>query len=126
MPDDIGPDRRDLDLVVLADQVSRRVRRERAAARFTNARRVIPVFIRIICKPPIMGLMAGLRPARTGVLPRFLLIGRWRFRRRAGVFLGALEPEHQFDQLLLAEPLQITPIHPAMDSEIARLGKGAG
>jgi hypothetical protein len=41
-------------------------------------------------------------------------------------FSGALEPQHQFDQLLLAEPLQITPIHPAMDSEIASLGKEAG
>ena len=42
------------------------------------------------------------------------------------VLLGALEPKHQFDQLLLAEPLQITSIHPAMDSEIASLGKGVG
>ncbi|MGD0188255.1 MAG: hypothetical protein ABSC25_23825, partial [Roseiarcus sp.] len=37
-----------------------------------------------------------------------------------------LEPKHQLDQLLLAELLQINPIHPAMDSEIAAHGKGVG
>jgi len=35
----------------------------------------------------------------------------------------ALEPEHQFAQLLLAESMEITPLHSAMDSEIASLGK---
>src|ERR1700710_1273472 len=73
-----------------------------------------------------MRLMAGLRSARTRILPCFLFVGRGRLRRRARVLRGALEPKHQFDQLLLAEPLQITPIHPAMDSEIASLGKGVG
>ena len=124
MADDIGPDRRDLDLVVFADQVARGARHKRPAACFADARSMISAFIQFIRKLPVMRLMAWLRPARTRVLPRFLLVGRGRLRRRARVLLGALEPKHQFDQLLLAEPLQITPIHPDMDSEIDGLGKG--
>ena len=125
MADDIGLDRRDLDLVVFADQFPLGVRRNRPAARFANARRVVAEFIGIVRKPTVVRLMPGLGPARTGVLALFLLVGRRRLRRRARVLLRALEPEHQLDQLLLAEPLQITPIHAAMDLEIALPGKGS-
>ena len=36
------------------------------------------------------------------------------------------EPEHQLDQLVLAQPLQISPIHFPMGSDIYPAGKGRG
>jgi hypothetical protein len=39
--------------------------------------------------------------------------------------LRPLEPQNQLDQLLFAEPLQITPFHSPMDSDIYNAGKGA-
>ena len=40
--------------------------------------------------------------------------------------MGSLEPEHQINQLLFAESLQITAVHVAHGSEIAPHGKGVG
>jgi hypothetical protein len=37
-----------------------------------------------------------------------------------------LKLDHQLNQLVLAQALQITAIHPRMDSEIALGGKGVG
>ena len=37
-----------------------------------------------------------------------------------------LTPQHQLDQLLFAQVLQITAVHRTMDSEIAPPGKGVG
>ena len=124
--DHIGFDRRDLDLVVFADQVPLGVRRESSAALLANARHVVAKFVGIVRQPTVVRLMPGLRPARTRVLALFLLVGRRRLGRRARILLGPLEPQHQLDQLLLAELLQITAVHRAMDSEIAPRGKGVG
>ena len=45
---------------------------------------------------------------------------------RAHVRLGLCGPqEHQLNQLVLAQPLQITAIHAHLDSEIGDRGKGA-
>ena len=41
-------------------------------------------------------------------------------------YVGTLKPKHQLDQLLFAELLQITSVHPPMDSEFAARGKGVG
>ena len=126
MADDIGLDRRDLDLVVFADQLRAGSRAKQPAARLANARRVVSKLVGIVRQPPVMRLMAGLRPAGTRVLPLFLLVRRRRLGRRARILIGTLKPKHQLDQLLLAEPLQITSVHPGMDSEIPARGKGVG
>src|ERR1019366_1509775 len=68
--------------------------------------------------------MPRLRPARTRVLALFFLVRRRRLRRGARVLIGPLKPEHQLDQLVFAELLQISAIHSPMDSEIAPRGKG--
>jgi hypothetical protein len=70
--------------------------------------------------------MPGLGAARTRVPPLFFLVRRGRLGRRARIFIGPLKLEHQLDQLLLAELLQISAIHALMDSEIVKLGKGVG
>lgn len=121
--DDVGGDRRDFDFVVFADQLHIGVRRHGAAAKFAMGWSVIADFVGIVGEPPIVRLMAGLRTARTGILALLFLVGGRRLRRRARVFLGPLKLQHQFDQLLLAELLQITSIHAPMDSDFLCLGK---
>ena len=111
MADDIGFDRRDLDLVVFADQFPLGVRRESPAALLAKARHVVAKLIGIVRQPAVVRLMPGLRPARTRVLALFLLVRRRRLGRRARILIGPLKPEHQLDQLLFAELLQITAIH---------------
>src|SRR5665647_1404410 len=71
-------------------------------------------------------LMPGLRATGTGVLPPFLPVRRGRLRRSPRRLVRPLELENQLDQLLTAHALQISPIHPDMDSEIANQGKGVG
>jgi hypothetical protein len=58
--------------------------------------------------------------------PPLLAIGRRRLRRRARCLLGMLHPQHQLDQFVLRQPLQITSIHNPMDSGISGDGKGVG
>ena len=124
--DDIRLDRRDFDLVVFADQVLPGVRRESQAAPLANARHVIAKFVRIVRQPTVVRLMPEFRSARTRILALLLLVRRRRLGRRARSLVGPLEPQHQLDQLLFAQLLQITAVHRAMDSEIAPHGKGVG
>ena len=124
--DYIGLDRRDLDLVVLTDQFPPGVGRERTAARLANARNVVAKLIGIVRQPTVVRFMSRLRPARTGILTLLLLVRRRRLGRRARRLVRPLKPEHQLNQLLFAELLQITAIHAAMDSEIAPPRKGVG
>ena len=124
--DDIRLDRRDFDLVVFADQVLPGVRRESQAAPLANVRHVIAKFVRIVRQPTVVRLMPEFRSARTRILALLLLVRRRRLGRRARSLVGPLEPQHQLDQLLFAQLLQITAVHRAMDLEIAPHGKGVG
>ena len=110
-----------------SQQVESELRRfgKRAAALLANGRDVIPKFIGIVRQPTVVRLMPELRPARTRVLALFL-IRRRGLGRGARILIGPLEPEHQIDQLLFAELLQISAIHAGMDLEIAPHGKGVG
>ena len=71
-----------------------------------------------------VGLVTELRPAEPSVLAPLFLVRRGRLGRRARILIGTLKPKHQLDQLLLAELLQITPVHPRTDSEFAARGRG--
>jgi len=124
--DHIGFDRRDLDLVVFANQVPLGVRRKSFAALFANARHVVAKFVGIIRQPPVVRFMSRLRPARSSVLALLLLVRRRRLGRRARILVRPLEKQHQLDQLLFAQVLQITAVHRPMDSDIAPPGKGVG
>ena len=107
---DMRFERRDLDFVVFADQRHVAVA-QRAAAPFAIGRPVVTNFVGIFGKTAVMWLVPGLRPARTGVLALLLLIRRWRLRRSARRFLRSLQPQNQINQLVLAQPLQISPVH---------------
>ena len=124
--DDVRFDRRYLDLIIFADQFPIRVGGKCSAALLANARHVVPKLIGIIRQPAVVRLMPGLGAARTRVLPLFFLVRRGGLGGRARIFIGPLKLEHQLDQLLLAELLQISAIHAPMDSEIVKLGKGVG
>src|SRR5208337_4943160 len=86
--------------------------------------KVVPKLIGIVRQPAVVRLMPGLGSAWTGVLTLFLLVRRRWLRRGPRRLIGPLKLEHQFNQLLFAQFLQITAIHAPMDSEIGRPGKG--
>jgi hypothetical protein len=122
--DDERRHRRYLDLVILANQRHVGICREGPATAPAHDRLVIAERVSLVCQIPVVRLMTRLRPAGTGVLALFLLVRRRRLGRRARILVRALERQHQFDQLLFAQLLQITAFHQPMDSEIGARGKG--
>jgi hypothetical protein len=124
MMHDVGLDRRYLNLVIFADQIARIVARKGAAAILANRRRVIAKRIGIIGQLPVVRLVPELCSAGPRILALLLFVRRRRLRRRARILIGALKPKQQLVELLFTELLQINPLHPSMDSEIATLGKG--
>jgi len=125
MAHDVGLDRRNLDLVIFADQLFGGVRAEPAAALFADLRPIIAEFIGMFRQRAVMRLMTWLGAAGSRPFPLRLLVRRRRLGGIARGLLRPLQPQNQFDQLLLAEPLQITPFHSPMDSDIYHPGKGA-
>ena len=122
MTRDMRLDRRNVDLVVFADQLHRRLGSERAAAPVANLRFVVDEGVGIVAQFAIARLVSQLRPARTRTLPLRLLVGRRRLRRSPGGLLRSLHAQNQVDQLVLAQALQITSTHSAMDSDLLGLG----
>ena len=86
---------------------------------------VVAEVIGIVGQLTIVRLMPGLRPSRTGVLAFLFLVGGRRLRRSPRRFVRSLKLDHQLNQLVLAQALQIGAIHAHMDSEIGLPGKGA-
>jgi len=85
---------------------------------------VVAERVGIVGQPTIVRLMPGLRPARTRVLRVFsFLVGGRRLRRITRRFGRSLKLDHQLNQLVLAQALQISAIHEDMDSEIGLPGK---
>src|SRR6202034_3143747 len=74
----------------------------------------------------LCGSCPSFRPAGPRVLALFLFVRRGRLRRRARILIGSLKLEHQLDQLLFAQVLQISAVHRPKDSEIDAHGKGVG
>ena len=124
MADDVGLDRRKLDLVIFADQLFHCVQSEPPAALLADLRPVVAKLIGILRQLSIVRLMPWLGAARPRPFPLRLLVRRRRFGGIARVLLRSLQPKNQLDQLLLAEPLQITSFHSPMDSDIYGAGKG--
>ena len=86
---------------------------------------MVAELIGIVRQPTVMRFMPGLRPARARVLALLFLVGGRRFRRIARRLLRSLKLDHQLNQLVLAQALQISAIHARIDSEIALPGKGS-
>src|ERR1017187_5435407 len=69
---------------------------------------VVAEVIGIVGQPTIVRLMPGLRPSRTGVLAFLFLVGGRRLRRSPRRFVRSLKLDHQLNQLVLAQALQIS------------------
>lgn len=82
--------------------------------------------IRIRRQRPLVALMPGLGPAGTRLLPPLLAIRGRRLGRGARSLLGPVQAQHQLDQLLLAQALQVTAAHPDRESAKPSDGKGGG
>ena len=123
MPVHEGAHRRNLDLVIFADQLGRRPILEGATTMFAMGRDVVADLVGSCGQRPPMALMAGLRSARPGVLPPLLAIRRRRPGRRARRLLRPLQPQHQIDQLLLGKALQLVPIHRVLEASNRRKRK---
>src|ERR1017187_2984610 len=85
---------------------------------------VVTEFLGIVGQPTVVRLVPRLRPARTSVLALLFLVRGRRLGRSPRRFIRPLKLQHQINQLVLAQMLQISPIHRRMDSEIATRGKG--
>ena len=118
MADDVGLDRGNLNLVVFTDQRLGRVRPEPPAALLADLRPPIAKFIGIFRQRAVMRLMPRLGAARSRAFPLRLLVHRRRLGGIARRLLRPLQPKNQLNQLLFAEPLQITSFHSPMDSDI--------
>ena len=119
MTHDIGFDRRYLDLVVFTDQFKRLVVRKHAAALFANIGLMVVKRVGTVGEQAAVRLVPGLCPARTRVVALLFLVRRRGLGRGTRSLIRPLKPKHQLNQLLLAELLQITAIHPLIDSDIA-------
>ena len=91
MADDIGLDRRYLDLVIFADQFHVGVGRHGPAALPAMGWLVVFELIGIVGQPTIVRLMPGLRPAGTRVLAFLFLVGGRRLRRSSETFCSVVE-----------------------------------
>ncbi len=82
--------------------------------------------VRCVADDPAVALVPGLGTAGLALLPLLLAIGRGWLGRGAGRLLRPLQPQHQLDQLLLAQTLEIAPAHVRRESAIHLRGKRVG
>ena len=73
-----------------------------------------------------MALMPGLGASRAGLLAPFLAVCRGRLGRRARRLPRPLQPQHQLDQLRLAQALQVISLHAQTESAMPPRCKGVG
>jgi hypothetical protein len=86
---------------------------------------VVAEFVGIVGQPTIVRLMSGPRPARTRVLAPLLLVGGRRLRRIARRLVRSLKLDHQLNQLVLAQPLQISAFHAHVVQSFASMARAA-
>ncbi|BAQ50013.1 hypothetical protein Maq22A_2p41175 (plasmid) [Methylobacterium aquaticum] len=80
--------------------------------------------IRISRQRPLVALVTGLGPARPGLLAPLLAVARRRLGRGARRLLRPVQLQHQLDQFLLAQTLEVTAAHPDKESANPPSGKG--
>ena len=114
-----------LDVLVHADRLDSQIGRQRQPAVGALGRTVIDDRIRILGGDPAVAFVAGLCAPGPGLLAAFLAVGRGRLGRRARCLARALQLQHQFDQLVLAQALEITTAHATRESAFIRLRKSS-
>ena len=86
-------------------------------------RTVIDDRVGILGGDAAVALMAGLRASGAGLLAPLLAVGGGRLGRRARRLARALQLQHQLDQFVLAQALEITTAHAAVESPLTRTRK---
>ena len=123
---DEGLHLRQLDPLVHADRLGRQIRRQSGSAARALAGTVIDDPIGRLAHGPAVALVAGLGAAGLGLLPLLLAIRRGRLGGGARGLLWPLQPQHQLDQLFLAQTLKLAAAHPGRESAIQPRRKGVG
>ncbi len=108
---DDGLHLRQFDVLVHADRLDRQIRTQPQPAVGAFGRTVIDDPVGIFGDEAVMALVAGLRTTGAGLIAPLLAVGGGRFGRGARRLGRALQLQHQFDQFLLAQALEITAAH---------------
>ncbi len=113
---DEGLHLRQLDVLVHADRLGRQIGRQRQPAVRACGRAVVDDRVGIFGDDAAVALVAGLGAPGAGLLAPLLAVGGGRLGRRARRLGRALQLQHQLDQLVLAQALEITAAHAAKES----------
>ena len=116
--------RRQVDPLGHADDLSGKIAVQGAAAARAAVGTMLDDRIGILAHHAAVALVAGLDPAGLGLLAPLLAVGRRRLRGRARSLRRALQPQHQLDQLLAAQPLKIASAHLTKESAKSTSRKG--
>jgi len=119
---DEGLHLRQFDPLVYADRLGWQVGRQRETAVRTRGRAVVDNGVGVLRDDPAVALVARLGAAGMGLLAALLPIGGGRLGRRARRLGRSLQLQHQLDQFVLAQALEITAAHD--DKESARDAHG--
>ena len=123
---DEGLHRREVNLLMDADRLSRQFGYQRGTTAGAAAGTVIHHLIGRAADDPAMTLVPGLGSARLGLLPLLLAIGRGRLGGCAGRLLRPLQTQHQLDQLFPAQSLKIAAAHEGRESAFRLRRKRGG
>ncbi len=126
MVGDEGLHRREVNLLMDADRLSRQFGYQRGTTAGALVGTVIDHLIGRAADDPAVTLVTGLGSARLGLLPLLLAIRRGRLGGCARRLLRPLQPQHQLDQLFLAQSLKIAPAHEGRESAFHLRRKGVG
>jgi hypothetical protein len=107
---------RQLDPLRDADDLGAQVPRQAATAARARRGTMLDHCVGIGAQHPAVTLVAGLGAAGLGLLPLLLAVGRGRLGRGARGLLWPLQPQHQLDQLLAAQPFQFASTPPTKES----------
>jgi hypothetical protein len=115
-----------LDLLREAGDLCRECGVQAATAARASLGTMLDDRIGIVAHHPAVTLVTGLGAAGLGLRALLLAICRGRLRRSARGLLWPLQPQHQLDQLLAAQPLQFASAHPTKESAKSDPRKGVG
>ena len=120
---DDGLHLRQLDVLVHADRLGRKLGRQRQTAVRAGDRAVVDHRVGILGGNAVVALMAGLCASGAGLLAALLAVGGGGPGRRARRLGRSLQLQHQLDQFVLAQALEITAAHATKESAFNRLRK---
>ena len=109
-----------------ADDLSAQVPRQDAAAARARLRTMLDDRIGIVAQHPAVTLVTRLGAAGLGLRALLLAIRRGRLGRGPRALLWPLQPQHQLDQLLAAQPFQFASAHLTRESAKSDPRKGVG